>query len=265
MKIMQLLRTCLSGVYVASSTVLEQAYLSANAVQKQELLAEFYSPEFRLFKGMITAGKGRVVDLLATEPAAKRRAVLEHMTLALQPILEKGIVDHSIIHRAIVEYLSISKKSMIQEVVQQLSGALLVRMLHTRDGAKVGVTCVMHGSNKDRKKIVKGMKGHVSKIARDEHGSMVLLSLFDVMDDTQLVTKVCYLQLSVLVLSHKLYLRTDPHRKCFAGHHQRDHERPTGAGLAQEWTACNFVSSGPSSHTLFPTRYLGCLGTSGTC
>jgi hypothetical protein len=25
----------------------------------------------------------------------------------------------------------------------------------------------------DRKKIVKGMKGHVSKIARDEHGSMV--------------------------------------------------------------------------------------------
>ncbi len=37
---------------------------------------------------------------------------------------------------------------MIQEVVQQLSGALLVRMLHTRDGAKVGVTCVMHGSNK---------------------------------------------------------------------------------------------------------------------
>ncbi|CAK9224791.1 unnamed protein product, partial [Sphagnum troendelagicum] len=172
------------------SPVLEQAYLSANAVQKQELLAEFYSPEFRLFKGMITAGKGRVVDLLATEPAAKRRAVLEHMTLALQPILEKGIVDHSIIHRAIVEYLSISKKSMIQEVVQQLSGALLVRMLHTRDGAKVGVTCVMHGSNKDRKKIVKGMKGHVSKIARDEHGSMVLLSIFDVMDDTQLATKV---------------------------------------------------------------------------
>ncbi len=134
------------------------------------------------FKSCFCCWFHRVVDLLATEPAAKRRAVLEHMTLALQPILEKGIVDHSIIHRAIVEYLSISKKvrnvpvifvlevklvilwhskfwgltllhwlgmqSMIQEVVQQLSGALLVRMLHTRDGAKVGVTCVMHGSNK---------------------------------------------------------------------------------------------------------------------
>lgn len=32
--------------------------------------------------------------------------------------------------------------------MQQLSGGLLVRMLHTKDGAKVGVTCVMHGNNK---------------------------------------------------------------------------------------------------------------------
>lgn len=39
--------------------VVEHAYTLANATQKQELLAEFYSPEFRLFKGMNTAGKGR--------------------------------------------------------------------------------------------------------------------------------------------------------------------------------------------------------------
>jgi hypothetical protein len=37
---------------------------------------------------------------------------------------------------------------MIAEIVQQLSGGLLVRMLHTKDGAKIGVTCVMHGNNK---------------------------------------------------------------------------------------------------------------------
>jgi hypothetical protein len=82
----------------------------------------------------------------------------------------------------------------------------------------------------------------------------VLLSIFDVMDDTQLATKVCYLQLSVLVLSHKLYQLTDPHRKCFAGHHQRDHERPTGAGLAQgmnseQWSA-NFLHIFGSNYIL---------------
>jgi hypothetical protein len=82
----------------------------------------------------------------------------------------------------------------------------------------------------------------------------VLLSIFDVMDDTQLATKVCYLQLSVPVLSHKLYLLTDPHRKYFAGHHQRDHERPTGARLAQgmnseQWSA-NFLHIFGSNYIL---------------
>ena len=32
------------------------------------------------------------------------------MALCLQPILEKGIVDHSIIHRALVEYLTVVNK-----------------------------------------------------------------------------------------------------------------------------------------------------------
>ena len=35
---------------------------------------------------------------------------MEHMALCLQPILEKGIVDHSIIHRALVEYLTVVNK-----------------------------------------------------------------------------------------------------------------------------------------------------------
>jgi len=37
----------------------EHAYTLANAAQKLELLSEFYSPEFRLFKGLNTPGKGR--------------------------------------------------------------------------------------------------------------------------------------------------------------------------------------------------------------
>jgi len=168
----------------------EHAYTLANGTQKQELVSEFYSPEFRLFKGLNTPGKGRLLEFFTSEPAAKKRAVLEHMTLALQPILEKGIVDHTIIHRAIVEYLSVSKKSMIAEIVQQLSGGLLVRMLHTKDGAKIGVTCVMHGNNKERKKIIKGMKTHVAKVAQDDHGSVVLLAILDVVDDTKLVNKI---------------------------------------------------------------------------
>eukprot|EP01018_Ginkgo_biloba_P028107 Gb_02879 [translate_table: standard] len=172
------------------SAVVEHAFKLANGTQKQDLLSEIYSAEFRLFKGLIPKGKGRLVDLLSGELPSKRSAILEHMSSALQPILEKGIVDHSIVHRVLVEYMSMANKSSVTDVIQQLSGPLLVRMIHTRDGSKVGALCVIHGSAKERKKIVKGMKGHIVKIAHDEYGGVVLMCILSFVDDTNLVIKV---------------------------------------------------------------------------
>ncbi|MCO5606418.1 hypothetical protein L7F22_060606 [Adiantum nelumboides] len=131
-----------------ASAVVEHAYKLASSPQKQELLAEFFSPEYRLFKGIVSNTPCRLVDLLAQEPATKRRSVLEHMAGSLQPILEKGIVDHSIVHRALIEYLSIAGKAMATDILQQLSGPSLIRVIHTREGAKIGVTCVSIGTRK---------------------------------------------------------------------------------------------------------------------
>ncbi|XP_057817317.2 pumilio homolog 24 isoform X2 [Cryptomeria japonica] len=172
------------------SAVVEHAYKLGNATQKQDLLSEIYSAEFRLFKGIIPKGKGRLADFLSGELPSKKNAVLEHMTLALQPILEKGIVDHSIVHRGLMEYMSIADKTSVTDVIQQLSGPLLVRIIHTRDGSKVGATCVIHGNAKERKRIVKGMKGHAVKIACDEYGSVVLMCILSFVDDTSVVNKV---------------------------------------------------------------------------
>lgn len=35
------------------------------------------------------------------------------MTSVFQPILEKGILDHSIVHRALLEYLAIADKVLL--------------------------------------------------------------------------------------------------------------------------------------------------------
>lgn len=116
------------------------------------------------------------------------------MTSVIQPILEKGIVDHSILHRVLIEYLSVAEEVCLRyymhfivlktivlevnlclsymlllvilssllnmkvffffckfsatDVIKQLSSPLLVRMIHTRDGSRVGMLCVKHGSAK---------------------------------------------------------------------------------------------------------------------
>ena len=119
----------------------------------------------------------RLVDLLSGEHSSKMAAVLEHMTLASQPILEIGIVDHSIGHRVLLEYICIENKSSVTDIIQWLSEILLVRMIHTRVGSKVGALCIIYSSAKERKMIVKEMKGHLVKIAHDEYGCVILLCI----------------------------------------------------------------------------------------
>ncbi|XP_050373546.1 pumilio homolog 24 [Argentina anserina] len=175
--------------HMVGSVVVEHAYQLGNATQKQQLLGELYSTELQLFKDLALKKEGRLVDVIAKLDLQKP-SVLKHMTSIIQPILEKGIVDHSILHKVLIEYFTIAEEFSATDVIKQLSGPLLVRMIHTRDGSRVGMLCIKHGSAKERKKIIKGMKGHILKIASDQCGSMVLVSLISVVDDTKLITKV---------------------------------------------------------------------------
>ncbi|ESQ48257.1 hypothetical protein EUTSA_v10020259mg [Eutrema salsugineum] len=175
--------------HMVGSIVVEYAYNLGTAAQKQELLGELYSPELQLFKGLTSATEKRVVDIIAKR-GLQKGTVVRHMTGIIQPILEKGIVDHSIIHKLLIEYLTIADKTSAAFVIQQLTGPLLLRMVHTRDGSRLAMLCIKHGSAKERKKIIKAMKDHVAKMASDQFGSMVLACIFSIVDDTKLVTKM---------------------------------------------------------------------------
>ncbi|KAL1223697.1 Pumilio-like protein 24 [Cardamine amara subsp. amara] len=174
--------------HTVGSIVVERAYDLGTAAQKQELLAELYSTELQLFKSLTSTTEKRVVDIIA-KLGLQKGAVNRHMTAIVQPILEKGIVDHSITHKLLIEYLTITDKTSAADVIQQLKGPLLVRMVHTRDGSRLAMLCIKHGSAKERKKIIKEMKNHVQRMASDQFGSMVLACIFSIVDDTKLVTK----------------------------------------------------------------------------
>ncbi|KAL3641908.1 Pumilio 24 [Castilleja foliolosa] len=175
--------------HMVGSLVIEHAYNLGSATQKQTLLMELYSPELQLFKDLVTGKESRLEDVIS-KLQLQKSSVLRHMTSVLQPILEKGILDHSIVHKALMEYFSIAAHSSASDFIQQLSAPTLVRMIHTKDGSRLGMLCIRHGSAKERKKIIKGMKTHVDKIAHDKFGCMVLVCIFSIVDDTKLVSKI---------------------------------------------------------------------------
>jgi pumilio homology domain family member 6 len=51
----------------------------------------------------------RLLDIIANL-GLQKASVLQHMTQVIQPLLEKGIVEYSIVHTAILEYLTIADK-----------------------------------------------------------------------------------------------------------------------------------------------------------
>jgi pumilio family protein 6 len=102
--------------------------------------------------------------------------------------MEKGIIGHHIVHRALHDYLThaedVDKADMLDQVTP-----LLAEIIHTRDGARVAMMAVWGSNPKARKNIVKGFKPYVTKIALEEYGHTALCALFDAVDDTVLVGK----------------------------------------------------------------------------
>jgi len=66
----------------------------------------------------------------------------------------------------------------------------VVDMVHTRDGALVCMRCIWFGTVKDRKSVLKSLKGLVQKISCEEYGHLLLLAIFDAVDDTVLVDSI---------------------------------------------------------------------------
>ncbi|KAE8690446.1 hypothetical protein F3Y22_tig00110895pilonHSYRG00451 [Hibiscus syriacus] len=181
--------------HMVGSVVVEHAYQLGNASQKQELLMELYSTELHLFKGLASIKESRLIDVIS-KLGLQKSSVLRHMSSVIQPIIEKGIVDHSIIHRVLVEYLNIADQSSAADIIQQLSGPLLVRMIHTRDGSKIGMLCVKHASAK--------LKATLKELALDKSGRRLLLHLLHPNCSRYLISDgLAFLNLSVPSLTAK--------------------------------------------------------------
>lgn len=112
--------------------------------------------------------------------------IIEGMGEVLQQQVEKGIVQHSIVHKLAHTFFMHATPSQKVDMANHLAETVL-QMLHSRAGATVGIGCVAYGTPKDRKRFVKSLKGYISKICMEPDGHMVMMSLWDLVDDTVLL------------------------------------------------------------------------------
>ena len=165
--------------------VLELAYNDfADKEQRREIHLEIFSPEFKHFKPDLYSLK-EVVDGDET----KRTKISKNLKDFLVSMETKPVWKYSLIHRVLVEFFSVAVDQDKTDLVQILCKKC-VEMLHTRDGALSTMHFIWDGTAKDRKNILNSFKPFLKKICIEDYGYLPIISLFDSVDDTVLVSKI---------------------------------------------------------------------------
>lgn len=162
----------------------------ANASQRNRFLQEFFGPEFRHFKEDTAR---TVLEVLDKFPE-KKRDVVKNLGVNVHTLITKGCYNHSLVHTVMYNYmlalnsLGESGHKDRAEFIGQLRD-VCVHIVHSQDGARLAMNAIWHGTAKDRKAIIKSFKTFVPKIAKEEHGHLVLQTILDCVDDTKYVSK----------------------------------------------------------------------------
>ena len=111
----------------------------------------------------------------------------------INQMVEKNMSVLQILHKAMLEYIlnvrpETSEAADLIELIKEHLG----NIAFSKDGAQVIMRCFAWGSAKDRKVMLKNLKPSIQELYADEHGHMVLLAIFDVVDDTVLVSKTVF-------------------------------------------------------------------------
>jgi len=167
--------------------VLEYCYNDVcNSSERFQLVQEFYGREYFIVK---TTDVKNIEELLLSKNEIQQSSILEHMSENLMPCIEKSLLNTSIVHRALHEYMRNAKEKGRTEMIDAVKEKL-IKMVHSRDGSRVAMYCLWYGTVKDRKLLVKSLKTFVLKIAKEEQGYPILWTIFDTVDDTKLVSKI---------------------------------------------------------------------------
>ena len=173
----------------------------ATTSQKANMLREWYGAEYALFSskepGPVSAD---LKELLAEHPE-KRTPIMRSLLELINLLVQKKTTAFTMLHDAMLQYfLNVQHGSEeMTEFIELLKGDeegdLLKNLAFTKSGARLVCLALAQGNAKDRKQILRTYKDIMQTLAYDTHGHKVLLAVYDVIDDTVLVSKSVFPEL----------------------------------------------------------------------
>ena len=179
-----------------ASWILDDVYRGiATPSQKATLLREWYGPEFALFKSDETGPISADLKKILEDHPQKKTPIMRSLHDLVNLLVQKKTTGFTMLHDAMLqEFLNLTPGSeeateFIELIKGDEEGDLLKNLAFTKSGARLVCLVLAYGNAKDRKQILKTYKGTMKAMAYDTYGHQVLLAIYDVIDDTVLVSK----------------------------------------------------------------------------
>ena len=164
--------------------MIEKAYTHGTNFQKCLFVEEFYGNEFALFKAPASRKLADVIKL----NEEKREQILKNIMEVINVLLTKGLIYLSISHHVLKEFFANGTPDLIREMTTFLAPEM-IHTVRSKFGAQAAAQCAGYATAKERKIIIKSLKGSVVPICQEPSGHMVIVKLLSVTDDTVLLSK----------------------------------------------------------------------------
>ena len=185
-----------------ASWILDDIYRGiATPTQKATMLREWYGAEYALFKSEGSGPNSASLQQLLEKNPEKRSPIMHALHDLINQLVQKKTTGFTMLHDAMLQYFINVRRGSEQasEFIELLKGDeegdLLKNLAFTKSGARLVCLAFAYGSAKDRKNMLKVYKNTMQTLAFDTHGHKVLLAVFDVIDDTVLVSKSVFPEL----------------------------------------------------------------------
>jgi pumilio family protein 6 len=178
------------ATHAVASRVVESLFTNIPAKQTVILKQEFYGPHFSLFAADVTAEDASVPTLESNLKSAptKKEVTLDFVRHLVNKGIEKNLFGLTYFQKLFAEYCSAASPVEVRALAATAADHA-IHLLSTRAGTEVVAALTAYGTAKDRKRILKSLKGYARSGLLHHDAYLAIIRLVQLTDDTVSVQK----------------------------------------------------------------------------
>jgi pumilio family protein 6 len=185
------------AVHAVASRVMDSVFTNFSSKQTSVLRQEFYGPQFALFAADDADKKPPTLMTCLAKAPNKKEQTLEFVRSIINKGMAKTLYGLRYFQELCAEYIAVVNPTEIRQMATTAADHS-IHLLSSKQGTRVVAALVAYGTAKDRKRILKSLKGYTRAGLTHPDTYLAILRLVQLTDDTVSIQKNLLNELMVM-------------------------------------------------------------------